>query len=35
MGGKIVASNRPEGGAIFTISFQINQVMQIPTELKS
>ena len=30
MGGEIMASNRPEGGAIFTISFRSNQAMQLP-----
>ena len=34
MGGEIIASNRPEGGAIFTISFRSNQAMQIPPESK-
>ena len=34
MGGEIIASNRPEGGAIFTISFRSSQAMKIPAESK-
>lgn len=34
MSGQITASNRPEGGAVFSVSFRIKELMQFPPEDK-